>query len=269
MPEPIIDPVTGKPKEGNGGTLSPAGDFVQISKDDWTRINARLDTFEKIGFNFGQPAAPAQPAAPTGPSFNDRVSEIDRNIETLDSKIDEAVSNNKPVSALLKERDKLTASRLRLQIKHEDIDPAFATGVDTINQLSDTVTRGQMPYLSIVQKDYEKHLNTLSPEQRMSPKMREAAYKLAIGDNVDKILEAEKEKALRASQEPGSPAPGSSSRAAGADQDAIPNPEDVLSRDTLKALKLKGQTPEQYYKSLGYKDWPDYWNKTGKAYFSD
>ena len=263
MTEPIIDPVTGKPKAPDGNN-TPPGDFVQISKEQWGGINARLDTFEKMGYGSQQPAA--APSAPTGPSFNDRVREIDAGIDALSSKIDEAVSNGKPVSALLNERDKLTSSRLRMQIKHEDIDPAMAQGIETIDQLSDTVTRGQMPHLSIVQADYNAALNSLTPETRMNPKMRKAAYDIAVGQNVDKIMAAEQERILREAAEP-PPDPGSSSRASGAETDTIPKPEEVLSRDTLKALKLKGQTAETYYKSMGYEGWDDFYVKRGKEYF--
>jgi len=266
MTEPIIDPVTGKPKAPDGNN-TPPGDFVQISKEEWGGINARLDTFEKMGYNI-QPATPPAPAAaPAGPSFNDRVRDIDAGIVTYNTQIDDAVANNKPVSALLTERDKLTASRLRMQIKHEDIDPAMAQGIETIDQLSDTVTRGQMPHIAIVLADYNAALNSLTPETRMNPKMRKAAYDIAVGQNVDKIMAAEQERILREANEPPPPAPGDSSRTSGGDADAIPKPEDILSRDTMNALKIKGQTADDHYKSMGYEGWDDFYVKRGKEYF--
>ena len=127
MTEPTIDPVTGKPKEkGNGDP--PPGDFVQISTEEWAGVKARLDTFEK-GFNV-QPQPAPTPPAPAGPSFDDQIKTLDSGIVALNTKIDEAVSENKPVSALLDERDKLTQQRTRLQIKHEDIDPVLSQGID-------------------------------------------------------------------------------------------------------------------------------------------
>lgn len=267
MPEPVIDPKTGKPKEGNGGATPPDGNFVQISSDEWAGVKARLDTFEKMGFNVQPPQAPV-PSAPTGPSFDDQIRTLDSGIDAFDVQIDAAVKEGNPMSALLRERDKLTQQRTRLQIKHEDIDPAFSQGIDTINQLSETVTKAQMPHLDLVKQDYESALNSMPADQRMNPKIRQAAYNIAVGQNVTKIIDAENEKKLREKDDADPPPPGSSSRSSGNDQDTVPKPEDILSRDTMKALNLKGQTADDYYKTLGYKNWDDYWAKTGKEYFA-
>lgn len=263
MTEPIIDPATGKPKENNSPPPDD-GKFVQISAEEWGNVKGRLDAFEKIGFQ--QQPLPA-PAAPTGPTFADQVKEIDTGIEALNSQIDDAVKNGHPVSTLLGERDTLSAQRLRLKIKHEDIDPVMSAGIDTIDQLSDTVTRSQMPHIELVRTDFDAALNSLPVEQRMNPKMRQAAYNIAVGQNIDKIMEAKQEADLRAASEP-PPPPGESSRSSGNDQDTVPKPQDVLSRETMKALQLKGQTPDAYYKSLGYEGWNDFYTKRGKEYFS-
>lgn len=264
--EPVIDPVTGKPKEG-GDNNSPG--TVQISTEDWAKVNARLDSFDKIYQNIQPQQAPAAPAAPAGPTLAEQLSQIDTQIESIDTQIDAAVSDGKPVSKLMRERDKLTKKQIRLEVKHEDIDPAFATGIDTINQLSDTVTRGSMPYLNIVQKDYDGALESIPADQRMNPKMRQAAYNIAVGQNITKIMEAENEKALRAQNEPDPPPPGSNSRSSENDQDTVPKPETVLSKDTLKALKMAGRTVDEDCQKRGYKNWEDFWNKTGKSYFAD
>ncbi len=259
--EPTIDPATGKPKVGDNEDK-----LVQIPAEEWGNIKGRLDTFEKMGFNV-QPPQAATPPAPSGPSFDDQIKTLDSGIEAFDVQIDAAVKEGNPMSALLRERDKLTQQRIRLQIKHEDIDPAFSQGIDTINQLSETVTKAQMPHLDLVKQDYEAALNSMPADQRMNPKIRQAAYNIAVGQNVTKIIDAENEKKLRKQADPDPPAPGSSSRSSGNDQDTVPKPEDVLSRDTMRALNLKGQTADDYYKTLGYKDFGEYWVKTGKEYF--
>ncbi len=263
MTEPIIDPATGKPKEAGNGD----DNLIQVPSDEWAAVKAKVDTFEKMGFNV-QPPQPVAPPAPSGPSFDEQIRTLDSGIAALNTKVDEAVTESKPVSILLDERDKLTQQRTRLQIKHEDIDPAFSQGIDTINQLSETVTKGQMPYLDLVKQDYESALNSMPVDQRMNPKIRKAAYDIAVGQNVTKIMEAETEKKLRKQSEPVQPPPGSNSRSSGGDQDTVPKPEDVLSRDTIKALRSKGQSADDYYKTLGYKNWDDYWTKTGKGYFA-
>lgn len=270
MPEPIIDPVTGKPKEGNGGDPSAP---QYVTPEQYSELKGRLDTFEKVFDLRGQQPQPAPqaPAAPQGPTLADQLAAVDRQIDAYDDKIDAAVKDGDPVSKLMRERDALNAKRLRMQIKSEDIDPAMASGINTINQLTDTVTRSSMPHLAIVQSDYEAALNQMPPDQRMSPQIRQMAYNLAVGQNIEKIMEAENERKLRESQDPPAPQPGSTSRAngggGGGTEDGIPKPEDVLSRDTMKALRLKGQTVDDYYKARGYEGWKDFWGKTGKDYF--
>lgn len=265
MTEPMIDPATGQPKAGNGSDPNPTVNMVQIPIEDYQKLTQRIDSFEQnYVHNQQQQQAPPQPS---GPTLTEQLSAIDADIDKLDTQIDDAVSNGKPISKLIKQRDTLTRKQTRMQIKAEDIDPAFATGIDTINQLTDTVTRSQMPHLSIVQPEYEAALSSMPPDQRMNPKIRQAAYEIAVGKNIDKIMAAENERKLRESQEPVQPAPASNSRQNGADSDAVPKPEEVLSKDTLKALRVKGQSVDEYYKSRGYEGWNDFYTKIGKDYF--
>jgi hypothetical protein len=266
MTEPMIDPATGQPKAGNGGDPNPTVNMVQIPIEDYQKLTQRIDSFEQ-NYIHPQHQQQQQPATPAGPTLSEQLAAIDTDIDALDVQIDAAVANNQPISKLMKQRDTLTQKQTRMRIKAEDIDPAFATGIDTINQLTDTVTRSQMPHLSLVQRDYESALNSMPPDQRMNPKIRQAAYEIAVGKNIDKIISAENERKLRESQEPAQPAPTSNSRQSGAQQDTVPKPEEVLSKDTMKALRIKGQSVDEYYKSRGYEGWNDFWTKTGKDYF--
>ena len=261
---PVIDPKTGKPTEP---PATPAPDMVQIPATEWNGIKQRLDAFERGGMRFNQPA-PAP--IPQGPSFVDQIRTIDQQIEGLNTKIDEAVTNNKPVSRLLNERDQLAHKRTRMQIKYEDIDPAMNAGIQTIDQLTDAVTRGSMKHLDLVKDDFDSALNNLTPEQRMNPKMREAAYQIACGKNMDKIMAAQREEILRdAAAAPNNSPPNSNSRSADAQPAGVPQPKDVLSKDSMNAIKSKGISVDQYYQKLGYSNWADFWEKRGKGYFGE
>lgn len=262
---PEIDPLTGKPKEEQQNVQSTP---PPVSHEEFAALRQRLDAFEQNAAGNFSPT----PTTPSGPTFDDRIVKIDRQIDDLDKQIDEVNEAGKPgLSKLLRERDKLSEQKLRLRIKHEDIDPAFAVGVQTIEQLSTEVTKGGMKYYDIVKKDMEAHLRQLPPEQRMNPQVRQAAYKMAIGDNVDKIMAAQKEEILRSSAENTNDAPnGRNGRSSQQQYSAgVPDPKKVLGEGALQALKLKGVSIDQEYRRRGYDGWEDYWNKIGKEYFGE
>lgn len=280
MPEPTIDPITGKPIITDPPVTPPAGDppdpnappapaTVAVPADEWTAMKTRLDVFEKVGLNLNQPAAPAAPAPPSGPTLSDQVSEIDVQVSVLNTKIDEATAESKPISHLLTQRDTLTHRKTRLQIKAEDIDPAMATGAQTIEQISAKITRADMPHYDLVRTDVESALANLPVDQRMNPQMRTAAYNIAVGQNLDKILDAQKEEILRAATPaPGTPPPSANARSKDSKGNEVPKPSEVLSRDSLAALEGVGKTPDEYYKSRGYAGgWTEFYEKRGKEYF--
>jgi len=265
--DPAIDPATGKPKD------PPATpEYVPIA--DFNAIKQRLDAFE-AGTRFSQPPPSSTPPAPSGPSVSDQLSGIDKQIEAIDTQIDDAVKDGKPISKLNRERDALREKAIRLRIKSEDIDPAMSLGVQTIDQLSDQITRGSMKHLSVpeIKKAYEQALGGLDASQRMNPQMRQAAYNIAVGQHIDKVLEIEKEAMLRADATP-PPEPGSAGTGRHdadtswtPDPKKPPKPEDVLSPGAMKALATKGVTADQYYTRKGYKGgWPEYWEKVGYKY---
>lgn len=270
MPDPIIDPKTGQTRVDQQGGAPPDPNaqpqMVTIDANEWNNMKTRLDSFER-GFQAGkQVQPPAQPVQPSGPSFSDQIAEIDTQINALNTKIDEAVQNGKPVSKLMTDRDVLAHKRTRMQIKHEDIDPAFAAGVQTIDQLSDEITRGQMPHLSIseVKQEYDKALSNLTPEQKMNPQMRQMAYRMAVGkpENMQKIMDIQKEEILRSASQPPDDPPPSNSRTSGAgDQGVIPKPENFLSKAALDAISYKGITVDEYFRRMGHEGYEDWYRK--------
>lgn len=269
MPEPVIDPTTGKPVE----PTAPIPPVVSVPAEEWGAMKARLDMFEK---NYSKPSTPSAPAPPTpsGPTLADSLSAIDKQIDALDSRIDTAVNKGDPVSKLMRERDTLTSKRLRLQIKHEDIDPALSAGINTIDQLSAEVTRGKMPYLNTVHDDFDSLLNTMPAEQRMNPQVRQKIYEMAVGKNIDKITAAQHEETLRkaaADQTAALPTGnGRTSGNGGTGKGGVPRPDKVLSKDAIEAMRSVGKDPDAYYKGMGYKGgWAEFWEKRGKEYFGE
>lgn len=273
MPEPVIDPKTGEPITPTPTPPPAEGDFVP--KAEFDELKAKLDAFEQ-GFNMlrsTQPQPTPAAPAPTGPTLADQISTIDADIKPLNKAIDDAIADGKPVSTLMTKRDELVQKRNRLQIQHEDIDPLRNFAATNIDALSATVTstKENMPYLDLVKDEMDTMLNQLQPEQRANPQIRLKTYEMAVGANLPKILEAQKEEILRATTTD-TPDTTTSSRgqsykdSAG---NAIPAPKEVLSANALNAIRAKGQTVDEYYKRLGYDGWADFYEKTGKEHFSD
>lgn len=264
MSEPTIDPKTGKPIE----PAAPAAEYVP--KADFDAAIKRLDAFEQNSGNFGTPQPPVPPA-PAGPSFDEQIATFDKSLETIDTQIDAAQEDGKPISTLLRQRDKINSMKVKLEVNRE-MGPKLAAGMQTIDYLSGEVTRGKMPHLDIVKKDYDDQLAGLDPSQRMNPQIRQAAYNIAVGQNIDKIVAAKEEEVRRSvASDPNLIPEGQSGRTAGAQYGAdIPDPKKILGSDAMAALRTKGTSVDDYYRKQGYKGgWPEFWEKRGKVYFGE
>ena len=101
--------------------------------------------------------------------------------------------------------------------------------------------------------------------------MREAAYNIAVGQNIQKIMDAQKEEILRSASADAALTPdGATGRDGAGGNSDVPKPKDVLPKDSIAALKNKGISVDEHYKRMGYSGgWVDFWEKRGKAYFGD
>ena len=198
------------------------------------------------------------------------MAKYDEGILALGTEIDTAITDQKPVAVLMSKRDAINAEKNSLILRTQHIEPAFAQGVQTIGQLTDEVTKSQMPHLVIpeVKVEYDRFLGTLPPEQSMNPQMRIYAYNLAVGSNHTVILEQQKEVWLREATPPGGQTPGSTTgRSQEQGTHKVPKPEEILSQGNLNALAASNRTVDSHYQSLGYKDWEDYWTQTGAEHY--
>jgi len=259
MPDPVIDPTTGEPMEPQ---TPPT---VLVPAEEWGAMKARLDVFEKNTLNQSHQQTTQTPA---GPTFNDQIKEIEIKIDALDSEIDKKVADGKPVSALMKERSSLDRQITRLYIKNEDIDPVINAGMQTIDQLSNEVSKGQFKYMDIVKKDYDTLMQSIDPGQRASLDVKQKIYQMAVGQNMDAILEAKTEEILRKGHDnAGNPIPGNNGRQT--TDDGIPAADKILSREAINAIKSRGMTVDEYYIKRGHKDgWKGYFEKY-KSYYED
>lgn len=257
MPEPLIDPGTGDP-------VVPEDAPKTVSIEEFNQLKGKLDAFETMYKDKGT-LTPA-PVAPSGPTFEEQVSEITSKIDKIDDQIDEALANGKPIKALNKQRDVLLLERTTLQVRGT-IEPQLANGLQTLNSLTERVTKGDMPYLDLVKDDYEAGLQTLTPEAQADPAVRLKVYQFAVGMNVDKVHEARNEERLRREADQAAlEAPRSSPKG----KNYVPKPSEIWPKDTIRMIRESGSSPEKYVQTvLGYADWNEYWEKSGKDYFGE
>ena len=271
-PGATITPTPPEPElDADGNPVVPAApepSTVTMSKEEYDGIQKRLDAFD---LRLTPETAPAAPQVPAGPTLNEQVAGYDEEITALGVEIDTAIKDGQPVSALMTKRDTINAEKNSLIMRKQHIEPAFSAGVQTIGQLTDEVTKTQMPHLVIpeVKREYDRFISTLAPEQAMNPQMRIYAYNMAVGTNHTVILDQQKEAWLREATPPGGQVPGDQSgRQQQQGAHKIPKPEDILTRGNLDALEASGRTVDQHYQSLGYKaGWEQFWVETGAEHY--
>lgn len=258
------------PAEGINPATPPTIPMAQIPLAEWEGLKAKLDVFEKIGIgNHLGNQVPAAPATPID-TLDQQLAVYDNQIAAIDVEIDKLIERGEPISKLNRQRDKLIQAQTRLEIKHRDLDPAFNQGINAIDALSSEVSRGKMKYYEIVKPDMDQILAGIPSDQRMSPTVRESAYQLAVGKNMVKIMDAQREEILRSSVPDPNLTPGNKNSRNGANAGStVPSPRDVLGKEGMAALSQKGTTVDQYYKNLGYSGWEDFWSKRGKEYFGE
>jgi hypothetical protein len=271
---------------GNGDP--PAAEYV--SKADFDAMKENFETVNKTlqevnlriqGFASPQPA---QPSAPPGPTETEKLQsqlrEKQAELSRLNKQFEDAYSSAQPVGDIMAKKDAISAeiSEIRSELKWRPrLDALEQTGGQALEQLTDTVTRGQMPYLSDpdVKRTYEETMKQIPQQYRSDMRVRKQAYDAAVGANHEKLFEARLQEAARkaaddppgGTQEPG--AAGSGRQHSSGGGPSIPDPKEVLSSDNLAAIRASGKTVESYYKSLGYEGWADFYEKTGREFFEE
>ena len=266
MPTPKLDD-SGNPVVGEDGQPVMIDDTISVTQEQYDtmlRNEGRIAAIDEHSTQFATPA----PTAPVGPTPEEQLtthlSGINGEIAALGKQIDEAIiTGGKPVSDLMAQRDVLTERRVNLQTDHKLADVA-SQGLDTISQLTSRIVADKMPYLNVpeVKKGYDTTLAGMSAAQKASPDAHKIAYDLSCGQNVDKIHTIKIEEANR--QQAGDPhVQGGSTGDAGTSRDPViptkgvdgdPTFLDYFGQDMTDKITAVGKTPDEWAKSMGYKD---------------
>lgn len=240
-------------------------------REELANLSGQIQQLSSLMSNYGQPQAAPQPG-PTGPSVDEQISQLDAELVKLDTEMDAAIVEGKPVAAIQRKRDALNQKKydIKYDTKLQEIE---TMGTFAIDQLTDEIVSKNMPLLDIpeVKNAYETAVSQMTPQQRMNPKVRQTAYDYACGANMNLVLDKKIEERLRKDAETTAtqvPAGKSGREIAEADDpNRIPDPSEHLTSENLIAIEAAGKTVDSYYKGMGYDGWEDFWVKTGKAHF--
>jgi hypothetical protein len=196
--------------------------------------------------------------------------QIDKELEDLAAKADDAAYQGKGVGDLMKRQNQLYQERSEVQgqILAGQRDPRIDMGFQTLDAISTEITSGKMEYLSLpeVKETYEQFVDQLAPEQRMNPQAKMGCYHYAVGVHQDAIKKLEKEKWLREAEEgeqgTQTPPAGSATGRQHPSNEGEVTPEMAFSPEALRSIKTsRHRTVENYVRSLGYDGWEDYVEK--------
>ena len=261
--------------DGNGGAAAQyitAEQFEAQMKPVADTLSAVSKRLEDMNTAY-QPPQTHEPAPVVDPhkTQKERIAGIDKQLEDLTKKAEDAGYQGKGMAEVMSQQNKLMIERsdLQGQMLSGQTDPRLDAGFQTLDALSTKVISGDMPHLALpeVKTRYDYYIAQMLPEQRMNPEAKMGAYNLAVGENLPVIEEASKQAWLREAEDGDTstqdPAGAPSGRDPGAGGGGGPvKPEDVFSPEALKSIKSsRHRNVEDYVRSLGYEDWADYVEK--------
>jgi hypothetical protein len=244
-------------------TVDQFNEQMQPIQQTLGTVNKALEALTSNQQAYQQPqAAAAQPAEDPHKSQKERISQIDKQLEDLAQKADEAAYQGKGMADIMTQQNRLYQERSEIQgqMLSGQRDPRIDAGFQTLDALSSEVMSGKMPHLSVpeVKARYDHYVGQLAPEQRMNPEAKMGAYNLAVGENLAVITEANKQEWLRQTEEGGT----SGRQHPEGGSDGQYTPERFFSEEALRTIKRsKHRNVETYVRSLGYESWDEYVEK--------
>ena len=272
--DPPADPPAGDPPAGDEPKYVTVEQFETVSKTLDT-VNESLKAMNANQQAYQAPAAPAAPVAPAEDPHKgskERITVIDGELKALTQEAEDATLSGKGMGAVTAKQTALMIERGDLQttIHTAASDPRIDAGLHTLDALSTEITSGKMEHLKLpeVKARYDHYVGAIPLEQRMNPEAKMGAYNLAVGENLAVIQDAQKQEWLRAAEEGGDPGTqdpaggGPTSRQNPAGEGGIPTPDTILSPEAMRSIKTsRHRNPDNYYQSLGYEGWDDYFTK--------
>jgi hypothetical protein len=164
-------------------------------------------------------------------------------------------------AAIISKRHKADQERMRREMQGS-IQQIQTAGVGAIGSLMKQQL-STLPYYDILKNDIDAALQQMGPAAQISPDAQKLAYDIAVGRNLGKIQQLDREKVLRESTANVSTGDTNASGAFRSAHDEavakkLPTPEDVWGKEGIEALRYKGRTVEDELRHRGYESWEKY-----------
>ena len=184
--------------------------------------------------------------------------------EMSDADIDAAVDEGRmtPVQAA-----RLIAKREAARVERDHVAPLRDTGIASMSTFAresalnarDDKGTPRLKYYKQYQKEIDGWIEKLPPQARLDPTIYQQAHDLVVGSHMHEILEAEREAAIRAANQP-KPEPTAPRTRTGRTNESgtVPTVEELMGSQAAAALEGKGMNPDQFAKRLGYDSWAKY-----------
>lgn len=233
-----------KPQQSEKPTESaPAADQQQVLAgvvSTLERINARLDQFqEALTAPAPDPTAFEAPQTQLPPEITD--DEINEAIRTAENPA-------KALRGMLKRE-------LATLVKTE-VEPLRNVGLGALGDLARRAAVPEMKHYNRFKGEIDSYIARLDPSLRSRPETWKVAHDAVVGMHHDQLASEAVEEAIRKTRDEGTASPGSGGPGQGPGR--TPSVEEVAGADAAALLKLRGLTPDEFARKLGYGSWSDY-----------
>lgn len=246
----------GEPKPGDMQTPTPAGaQPTFVTMDQFNTFQTTLMSQIQQLSGVAAPGTRSQTALPATPT----VAPIE---DVTDEQYNTAVENGGVGAAvIISKRHKADQERLRREML-ATTGQIQEVGVNAIGSLM-RQQLSNLPYYDILKPDIDAALSQMGPTGAINPDAQRLAYDIAVGRNLAKIQQLDREKVLR---EHTANVSTGDTNASGAFRSAhdeavhkkLPTPEDVWGKEGIAALSYKGLTVEAEIARRGYGSWEAY-----------
>lgn len=205
------------------------------------RINARLDAFqEALTAPAPDPLAFEAPKVELPPAVSDE-------------EINDAIRTAENPAAVLRG---MVKRELAAVVKSE-VEPLRTVGLGALGDLARRAAVPEMRHYQRFKGEIDSYIARLDPSLRSRPETWKVAHDAVVGMHHDQLANEAVEEAIRKARDEGTAAPGAGGPG-GQGQTKVPSVEEVAGADAAALLKMRGLTPDEFARRIGYESWSDY-----------
>lgn len=233
--------------EGADKTVQPEKEAGTVSIQAFQEFQEGVaGTLSKITTTLEAIASRPAPQAAAAPQLPPTIEDIS------DEDLEQAIVSGEGGAKAIRKAINAAAAKL----VNDRIAPLENFGIQTFNELTDRVVGKDLKHYNLLKKEVDAQLAQMDPALRSSPRAREFAYKLALAENFDKVMESEVEAKLRQDAEKDDDGPATRDRGASGRRtpEGGGNSEvEVFGRDSMTALRSVGRDLDKMARKMGYK----------------